>query len=1122
MSDLAKTGIPELDSMLGGGLPPKCVVLLRGGPGTGKTTLALQIVSNILKGRADDRFGFFYSLESKDEDVLNQMAKTYGIRFNNGADGPFASCKGSDLDEVLKVENRPLWKRFMDGLRHLLSLRLPVKPSPGERFVDCMLNHQMPASIPPADINDRQSIVVVDSLNNLAGMLASIGQDATPLLRRLVGSRVPDMRMIIQDLSRSTQNRLGRKNIIIYLGEYDESKPEVQSLFGESFFCDVEIVLVKEKVSLKDIEPGKRPAVGEKRFFCHVVKARGNPSQTRRCLYDFVPKVGLKFYETYPGDGRLLLYQENAPTREEWEVFLKRDIPDMYPTLGYELFDRSGLQRTFASQRRLGNVPERMDMYLSSFDTYWVNWLVELAQRRDIRDLINDGGMDSGLPCRGNSPGDEELKGHPERFPQVVGELHAGWVDSLHKLAGWVAKLEDALKANPELPISAASNESISAPSFAPHEFRRAFTEARLMTAITTAGIPVPGFAPGIDALNKLLTDRNLYANPYFAGLRLPPEAVALQARAASLSTRETMRLNRLVLETAFPKECPMTIAFPDVLGKLPMANLPGACKNVSKDHPLEVDVPELLTAIQWDDTYLRNMTNDMITKACDGCSHKNECVNRLPGIIETVLKKKDSTGMLSPIPADALRLFGERRSYVVEELKKRSPDDARPIYREYSIRYANKMLAVPYNANVSFLVVNKATFDEVKRQFGQDKEARKPDLEKAIRKAYRSTQGLKPDDPLTDPITEAIARRADALAADNVYPETWEEVLALSASLKKQADGSNPFLIETRTFDTYLATFLEVLWSTGEDLIVHPNYRVEGLPPGLAAGGTSIVEALLWSFRFFRQLFAEKITPPNCSLENEPLEKLLRSCATPPGEEPQEQKGWLFARYWYSTIIDTLTWRHENETGKPINGYVFGPELFAKQIEIISIPLSLNEYARQQAAAGKSNDFKPEHHACWGEWYFGILKGSENLALGIDLINNLMSAQKITERAFQCAAVPTVQEFYNMYGGARCMNLPDSDVKQPEKNWEQFKEDFFTGTKSRTAIFDYRHCMREIHAVLEWIRTAALETGANPTPFVPSDNAIRNRIIAALRNIEGLRNKPVLLEYDTTVAQEE
>jgi len=42
MAKRVKSGIKGLDKLVGGGFPEKSVVLISGGPGTGKTTLGLQ------------------------------------------------------------------------------------------------------------------------------------------------------------------------------------------------------------------------------------------------------------------------------------------------------------------------------------------------------------------------------------------------------------------------------------------------------------------------------------------------------------------------------------------------------------------------------------------------------------------------------------------------------------------------------------------------------------------------------------------------------------------------------------------------------------------------------------------------------------------------------------------------------------------------------------------------------------------------------------------------------------------------------------------------------------------------------------------------------------------------
>ena len=44
--DLVKTGIPGVDEMLGGGLPPESVVIVGGSPGIGKSNFAMQFIYN--------------------------------------------------------------------------------------------------------------------------------------------------------------------------------------------------------------------------------------------------------------------------------------------------------------------------------------------------------------------------------------------------------------------------------------------------------------------------------------------------------------------------------------------------------------------------------------------------------------------------------------------------------------------------------------------------------------------------------------------------------------------------------------------------------------------------------------------------------------------------------------------------------------------------------------------------------------------------------------------------------------------------------------------------------------------------------------------------------------------
>ena len=72
---LKNTGVPGLDYLLLGGLPPDRVYLVEGDPGTGKTTLALQF---LLEGR-DRGESCLYVTLSETEQELREVARSHGL-----------------------------------------------------------------------------------------------------------------------------------------------------------------------------------------------------------------------------------------------------------------------------------------------------------------------------------------------------------------------------------------------------------------------------------------------------------------------------------------------------------------------------------------------------------------------------------------------------------------------------------------------------------------------------------------------------------------------------------------------------------------------------------------------------------------------------------------------------------------------------------------------------------------------------------------------------------------------------------------------------------------------------------------------------------------------------------
>ncbi|HOM28120.1 MAG TPA: ATPase domain-containing protein [Deltaproteobacteria bacterium] len=141
-NDRVSTGISGLDEILDGGLIPGRTYLVRGGPGTGKTTLGLHF---LVSGKAKGDKALFISLGEPESSVRRNAERQGldlgGVSFLDLSPTPafFAEVETYDIFSPAEVEREPITRRIVEEVENL---------KPSRVFIDSMTQFRYLAADP--------------------------------------------------------------------------------------------------------------------------------------------------------------------------------------------------------------------------------------------------------------------------------------------------------------------------------------------------------------------------------------------------------------------------------------------------------------------------------------------------------------------------------------------------------------------------------------------------------------------------------------------------------------------------------------------------------------------------------------------------------------------------------------------------------------------------------------------------------------------------------------------------------------------------------------------------------------------------------------------------------------
>ena len=277
------TGMNELDRVLGGGLVDSSVVLLSGEPGIGKSTLLLQICSELAKKRT--------VLYVSGEESKGQL-KLRAERLNIKADTLFLLTE-TDLDSVLdECESMKPDVIIIDSVQTLSSMRFTSVPGSITQVRECamsLINYAKTANA---------AIFLVGHVNKEGGISGpKILEHMVDAVLYFEGERTNSYRII-----RAIKNRFGSTNEIGVFEMGDKGLIEIPN--------PSEVVMAERPKNTSGscagcVMQGTRPIISEiqslvtKTAYAVGKRTADGFDYNRMCLLIAVleKRMGLKFYE---------------------------------------------------------------------------------------------------------------------------------------------------------------------------------------------------------------------------------------------------------------------------------------------------------------------------------------------------------------------------------------------------------------------------------------------------------------------------------------------------------------------------------------------------------------------------------------------------------------------------------------------------------------------------------------------------------------------------------------------------------------------------------------------------------------------------------------------------------